>query len=162
MRKHRSIWRLLALLPGALVAGCSSVSGQDALQRVGALACLASEANTQRQGDVTDLTCDLNLFGDKPPLRLSGTMHGRNVTLVEPGTRRVIWSVLAPVRNVEPTALAGAYDTTSAHHFPSVEKRSDVLAGGMAGSIVLQLVTPTVDAIGPTTRLELRVGEGSR
>jgi hypothetical protein len=152
---------MLALLPGTAVAACSSVSGQDALQRVGALACLASEKDTQRQEDVTTLTCDLNLFGGKPSLRLSGTMHGRNVTLVEPGTRRVVWSVLAPVRNVEPKALAGAYDTASAHNFPSMEKRSDVLAGGMAGSIVLQLVTPTVDAIGPTTRLELRVGEDS-
>lgn len=152
---------LASLFAAASAAASPSARAQADLQRVGALACLASERDTPRQDDVTSLTCYLNLFGGKPSLRFSGTMQGRDVVLVEPGTQRVLWSVLAPVRNVEPTALAGTYDSASTHNFPFVKQHSNVLAGGMAGSIVLELVSPTVDAIGPTTRLELRLAEGS-
>lgn len=134
------------------------LSAQEVLKRAGSLACLAA-AEDASEDNGTSLTCELNLFGDKPQLRLKGTLHGRGLDLVEARTRRVVWSVLAPAVNVEPTAIAGSYDTKTAHNFPYVKERTDVLAGGMAGSIVLQLVSPTVDAIGPETRLEIHVAK---
>ena len=151
--------RILMLAPLALaLAGLPAVAAPQELQRVGALDCLGHAANTGApHGGDTRLVCELHLYNDKPPLALEGTMFGRGVYLVSPGGRHVMWSVLAPGENIEPTAVAGSYDTRSAHHFAYVKERSDVLAGGLAGSIVLQLVEPTIGAIGPSTRLELHV-----
>ena len=154
-------WRVLML--ASLVTGLvalPAVAAPRDLQRVGALDCLSHAANTGApHGGGTRLVCELHLYNDKPPLELKGTMFGRGVYLVSPGGRHVVWSVLAPVENIESTAVAGTYDTRSAHHFPYVKERSDVLAGGLAGSIVLQLVEPTIEAIGPATRLELHVAK---
>jgi hypothetical protein len=171
-RSQAALWNLQAIGRAAALAlllagGASAVTaaadnpahrqparGPGNLKQVGALHCLASKA---QGAPTTKLTCDLKLSqAQAAQKRYEGIMFGEGLYLVSPGPVRVLWNVLAPTRLLEPTALAGDYDIVSKHGFAYARENRNVLVGGMDDVVGLELISPQVDAITPSTRLTLR------
>lgn len=83
-------------------------------------------------------------------------LYDEGLYLVWPGQVRTLWNVLAPTRQLPPEAVEGEYDTVSKHDFADAKKTPNLLIGGMNDVVVLELVAPLIDPIGPSTRLILR------
>lgn len=125
------------------------------LQRVGGLSCVVSAG--EREG-VSRLACELRLFHAATDIRrYQGELTGSGLALVDPGSINVIWSVLAPVYELDPTGLIGSYDTTSLHGFVYAGQSSQLLVGGVNDSVGLELQAPAVNAVRPETRMTLHL-----
>jgi hypothetical protein len=136
-----------------------SAEAEGILKPAGALECETSARDTSRTEKVTNLDCVLRLRDRDKSYAVTGKLYGSALYLVEGGVR-VLWSVLAPTDNLEPTALAGDYDITSKFGFEHAQKRTDVLVGGMNDSVALELVHPPLEtAINPSVRLTLAMSE---
>lgn len=136
----------------AIAQTASSVPGN--LQRVGALHCLATRAEGSA---TTRLQCDLRLADvDVQQEAFEGVLYGEGLYLVAPGEVRTLWSVLSPTRRLEPAALEGDYDIVSKHGFAYAQEHPNLLIGGMNDVVALELISPRVDPIEPSTRLTLR------
>lgn len=155
------VWLLRAAVVALVASSAAAQSPQRKdgdrphLKQVGALHCLAWQAAVD---DVTTrLSCALRIPNvETANAEFEGEMRGKGLYLVSPGPVQVLWNVLAPTRYLPVRALAGTYDTTSKHSFSYAQGNQNVLLGGMDDVVALELIGPTIDAIGPGTKLTLR------
>lgn len=130
-------------------------SARPRLKQAGALHCLAWQASAA--GVTTRLSCTLRVPNVKNSnATFEGEMDGKGLYLVSPGPIQVLWNVLAPTRYLPEHAVAGTYDTTGKFSFAYAQGNKNVLIGGLDDVVALELIAPTIDAIGPGTTLTLR------
>jgi len=140
-----------------LSGGATGKENQGVLRQVGSLHCLARLVDDASSADMTTLQCQLRLEG--PGMKAQdyeGELVGSGLWLVDPGPVRLLWAVLAPVEAIDKQGLTGDYDIVSSNDFKLAEAKENVLFGGPADSIALELLSPTVDGIGKSTRLTLK------
>lgn len=141
-----------------LSAGAMAQSPPGVLEQAGGLNCIARLEDDARSADRTSLECEFRPMGSEVDrLRYSGELVGSGLWLVDPGPVRLFWRVLAPTRKLDARALEGDYDITSRNDFKLAENGHNVLFGGDADAIALQLNAPVVDGIRPSTRMTLRL-----
>jgi hypothetical protein len=147
--------RIIAITPLvlalAVMATDTSAQGQSNLTRVGTLSCTTDALPPESVADA-ELSCNFEAVSGRSE-RFTGFIARQGMADLPPGKRILIWSVLAPKKEIDPRSLSGRYAGETGGKPPGQ------MAGGEGNAIVLQPSTPE-SQIGDTlvpTMLSLRL-----
>lgn len=142
---------LLALLfPLLTLSSIATAQGTVTLANAGTLACTAEEPSRFEAVDA-DLSCRFHAFFGEDA-SFTGHITRRGSATLPPGTRVLVWSVLAPSAEIGNDKIAGTYSGVTGG-------TSGSLASGAERGIVLQPVsfTSQIDDSPAMTVLELNL-----
>ena len=136
---------IMPILAVALVGLVSTVSGYweanaQSGVKVGLLRCDTVGGTNFIIGSTTDLSCIYSpVDGDR--IRYRGKINTYGIDLNFKKSAVMLWSVVAPARNISPGALTGDYAGARAGASVGVGVGANVLIGGGKDSITLQPVS---------------------
>lgn len=149
---------LCCLLP-LLLSGPAVRAAAPSLQDVGTLECDARLGDMELRPQTFFLSCGFRKPGASEATQIySGRLIDSDLWFEKPGEVTLRFEVKAPRAELNERALVGEYDAAPRFAYELGNEGDSFLFGGRGDAYALKLVSPQVDSVRASVRMQLEVG----